>query len=44
MFYVLLGLLAKDDLPEAVKSPIVDQLFGFMSDYDDILHAIEWAR
>ena len=42
MFNTLLQLLQKENLEETIRVPIVDNLFGFLSDIDHITLARHW--
>lgn len=42
MFNTLVELLARDDIAETTRAPIVDELFGFIVDGDHVKLAIEW--
>lgn len=44
MFEVLLGLLANEHIEQTTKIPIVDNLFGFLSDVDHLKLAQEWLE
>jgi aminopeptidase N len=44
MFDVLLGLLANEAIDAQTKIPIVDNLFGFLSDKDHLNIAMDWMQ
>jgi len=44
MFDVLLGLLGNEAIDAQTKIPIVDNLFGFLSDQDHLKSALEWMQ
>lgn len=42
MFNTLLALLQREDIEETIRIPIVDNLFGFLTDLEHIKIAREW--
>ena len=42
MFTTLLDLLARD-IPDSIKSPVVDNIFGFISHEDHVALALKWV-
>lgn len=44
MFDVLLGLLANEHIDHSTKIPIVDNLFGFVSDIEHLKLAQQWLE
>lgn len=44
MFLTLMELLSNKDIEETTKVPIVDNIFGFISDKDHLKLAISWLE
>lgn len=44
MFKTLLNLLLREDLEPTLRVPIVDNLFGFVSEKDHIELALKWLE
>ena len=44
MFGTLVDLLAREDIHPSTRSPIVDEIFGFIEGDEQVKLAIEWLQ